>query len=242
MGISSALQNSDIKANILKSDLLDAVYFTLIDANIKTHPAAQSGIPSLPLLEDTVAFTTLTYVTEGTHATIYQATISDGEDGDDMIFCLKLFRQGWMTPFNLEKSAYECLRAADVKECIPEVYGYAARTLVHWGVSEDTQDDELYYGILMEWLSGAEGLSVQNITMSYACRLLEALDKIHKAGVLHFDPFRRNQMVFPGTRRVVWIDFSCAHLNEEYAHAYEIGDVGGILFELVFIPSGFANL
>jgi len=180
-----------------------------------------------------VDFSEILSVSEGTHANIYRVTIREG--ADTAHFCLKLFKQGWTTPFNLEKTAYEHLIAAEVKDCIPKIYGYAARTLYDWGLAGDDSDDELYNGILMEWLEGGQMVSVNNITLTNACSLLEALDRIHKAGVLHFDPFRHNQIVFPGTRRVVWIDFSCAHMNEEYAQPFEMGDVAGILLSLVFI-------
>jgi len=139
-----------------------------------------------------------------------------------------------MTPFNLEKTAFEHLLAAKATNFIPKVHGYDARTLAGWGLPQDENNsDTLYYGILMEWLSGAECLSVHNITFNKACALLEGLDEIHKAGVLHVDPFRRNQMVFPATHRVAWIDFSCAHMNEEFVHSNELGDVAGTIMELV---------
>lgn len=138
-----------------------------------------------------------------------------------------------MTPFNLEKTAYEFLQSANVKDCIPQVYGYAFRTLHNWGFPFDTEDEEVYYGIVMEWLENAEQLSAENITLHYACALLEGLAKIHEAGVLHYDLYSRNMMVIPGTRRALWIDFSCAHMNEEYALPEEMTAATGVILELV---------
>lgn len=62
----------------------------------------------------------------------------------------------------------------------------------------------------MEWLDGAERLNSQNVTIDHAITLVRGLSKIHDAGVLHFDVFERNILVIPGSKRAVWIDFSCA--------------------------------
>jgi predicted Ser/Thr protein kinase len=138
-----------------------------------------------------------------------------------------------MTPFNLEKTAYEYIQAFKVDEFVPRVYGWSVRTLLQWGIDAPSCDDEVYYGIIMEWITGGEQLSVENINIDYACSLLEGLAKIHEAGVLHYDTFRRNLMVVPGTRKAYWIDFSCAHMNEEYVLAQEIGLAAGVIINLV---------
>ena len=183
----------------------------------------------LPRFTDEVKFTDWKFVAEGTHARIFQAREAD----EGALYCVKLFQKGWMTPFNLERTAYEYLQAAGVKSCIPHVYGYSVRSLFNWGLEETTEDTGEWYGLIMEWLAGGEQLSVKNITIDNACSLLLALAKIHEAGVLHYDTYRRNLMVFPGTRRVVWLDFSCAHMNEEYAHAEELELAAGVIFEAV---------
>jgi serine/threonine protein kinase len=67
----------------------------------------------------------------------------------------------------------------------------------------------------MEWIEDAEPLSAANATIHNTSILLAGLSKIHSSGVLHNDTFLRNSLIVPGTRKAVWIDFSCAHLNEE---------------------------
>ena len=137
-----------------------------------------------------------------------------------------------MIPYNLEKTAYEYLQASDIKDIIPFVHGHAYRTLSEWGMPTQQHDQDVYYGLVMDWLEG-EALSVFNVDINNACDLLAALAKIHEAGVLHYDTFRRNMMVFPGTRRVAWIDFSCAKINAGDALASELGDAAGVILELV---------
>ena len=140
-----------------------------------------------------------------------------------------------MTPFNLEKTAYEYLRAANVENHVPVVYGYGFRTLSAWGFPKAVGNNDIYYAIVMEWLEG-EQLSTENITLEHAYNLLKGLSKIHQAGVLHYDIYRRNMMVIPQQARALWIDFSCAHMNEEYAFGIETEAASGVILELVIPP------
>lgn len=159
-----------------------------------------------------------TYVAEGTHALIYKVTAT--VKGKEMVCCLKMFREGWMTPYNLESTAYAFLRSADVTYYIPEVYGWGNRTMTGWGLNGDGFSE--YYGIVMEWLEGAETMNRQNVSMQHAITLANGLAKIHDAGILHFDGFDRNMMVFPGSNRAVWIDFSCAQVGAaEFSYRQE---------------------
>jgi len=80
----------------------------------------------------------------------------------------------------------------------------------------------------MEWIEGAEKISEQNITLDQAVALVAGLEKIHNAGILHFDTYPRNMLVVPGSRRAVWIDFSCSQAGEEYHHDSELY-TGGII-------------
>jgi len=182
---------------------------------------------ALPHIDDTWTFSDWTFVAEGTHAIVYRA--KETEFGE--YYCMKLFRSGWMTPFNLEKTAYELLQDANIVGYIPHVYGYGYRTLSDWGIP--SSEDDIYYGFVMEWLGKAEKVSAENITLDSAAMLLEGLADIHRAGVLHNDMYRRNIMVIPGEERGVWIDFSCAHTDEENMHRQEMNICGGIVLGLV---------
>lgn len=141
--------------------------------------------------------------------------------------CLKLFREGWMTPFNLERTAYTHLRHAGVTYHIPEVYGWGKRTMKGWGLDGDGQSE--YYGIVMEWLEGAQPINQKNVSLEHAVTLTYGLAKIHDAGILHFDGFDRNMMIFPGSNRAVWLDFSCAQVEAaEFAYRQETYSSGAV--------------
>lgn len=194
-----------------------------------TAPSTQE-FEGLPILGEGIKFYDWTFIIAGTHGEIYRAR--DMESGE--YCCVKIFRKGWITPFNLEKTAYEFLKHANINEFIPDVYGYDSRTMSEWGFPGSIGDEDTYYAIVMEWLENGQQLSAENITLDYAWNLLEGLYKIHQAGVLHYDLYRRNMIVIPGTKRALWIDFSCAHMNEEYAMPQEMASAAGIILELVF--------
>jgi hypothetical protein len=140
-----------------------------------------------------------------------------------------------MTPFNLECTAYAYMIEAGIEDYIPEVYGWGKRSVSGWGL-EDIEGDKHgeYYGILMEWLEGAEQISIKNVTMENAIGLANGLLKIHGAGVLHFDTFVRNMMVFPNSKRAAWVDFSCAQIGvTEKIQKQEMYSGGLVPVELV---------
>lgn len=172
-------------------------------------------------------------MSQGTHALIYRT--KGWEDEVTSPYCVKLFKKGWMTPFNLELNAYECLLHADqVHKYIPHVYGYGERTLSQWGVpTELPNDKDLYYGIVMEWVENAEQLSTKNVTVGLASNLLTGLSKIHEAGVLHYDEYPRNMLVVPEIKRSLWIDFSCARMNEDKYLAQEMDIAARIILDKV---------
>ena len=140
-----------------------------------------------------------------------------------------------MTPFNLERTAYAYLRHADVTYYIPEVYGWGKRTRKGWGLDRNGETE--YYGIVMEWLEGAETMNRQNVSLDHAVALAYGLSKIHDAGILHFDGFDRNMMIFPGSNRAVWIDFSCAQVGSiDSAYRQETYSSGAVPMDYVFSP------
>lgn len=185
-------------------------------------------------------FTDVIFMAEGTHSEIYKVTVINKRLGTLMPACLKLFRQDAMTPYNLETTAYTFLNHAGVEYYIPEVYGVGKRTCDGWGMVNDMSEIE-YYGILMEWLDGAERLNSRNVTIDHAITLVRGLSKIHDAGVLHFDAFERNILVIPGSKRAVWIDFSCAQTEHimKFSFPQETYNGGGLPIDYVLIFSIF---
>jgi predicted Ser/Thr protein kinase len=181
------------------------------------------NIAPLPQISSDIVFSDSSFISEGTHALIYKVTTLNEKSLKIMTCCLKVFRQGWMTPYNLETTAYAYLLHAGVKEHIPEVYGCGKRTLFGWGIKpvEDGLNEE-YNAILMEFLEGAEQVTSKNVTVAHAANFANGLAKIHHAGVLHFDTFDRNMLVIPGSKRAVWIDFSCARIDvADYSYEQE---------------------
>lgn len=189
-------------------------------------------IEPLPTLGSSFVFRKVEYITEGTHAWIYKVLLTDGTASKNC--CLKLFRKDWMTPYNLETTAYEYLRHAGVTYHIPRVFGCGVRTVSEWGLEEIEGDRTgLYYGILMEWLDKAEQVSETNLTVDQAVCLIIGMSKIHEAGVLHNDAYPNNAVVIPGTTRGVWLDFSCAKLGAEDYHKNEMTVAGKFPIQLV---------
>lgn len=149
-------------------------------------------------------------------------------DTKPYIRCLKLFRKGWDTPYFLETTAYAYLRLARVEDFVPKFYGYDSRTPSQWGL--DTifgEKDGMFYGILLEWLEGAERLSSQNMTLDNVVDFIRGLAQIHNAGILHNDIFERNMLVIPATKRAVWVDFSCSKMGAEDYHDQETEAMAG---------------
>jgi predicted Ser/Thr protein kinase len=155
-------------------------------------------------------------------------------------YCVKIFKKGWSTPFNLEKTAYAYLKKAKLEEYVPDVYGFDRRTLSAWGLRGLDHDTTKYDGIVMEWIENSEAVSPENITFGHAWLLLEGLRKIHAAGIVHNDPYRRNVLVIPGTETAKWIDFSCAHVTRGPHMADEMRSATSMILECV--PSIFKCL
>jgi hypothetical protein len=180
-----------------------------------------------------IVFSDHEYIAEGTHSVIYRVQVA-GNTFDGHTHCLKVFRKDWMTPYNLETTAYAYLVDAGVKQCIPKVYGWGVRTMSGWGLEHFSGDDTARYcAILIEWIDGAQHLSEENVTIDNAVSFVNGLAQIHNAGVLHYDTFPRNMLVVPGTTRGVWVDFSCSHIGQEEHHDSEMYSGGGIAIRYV---------
>lgn len=181
-----------------------------------------------------MTFSNAVLVSEGTHALIYKAiaTVND----DNFTCCLKLYRKNWMTPFNLECTAYgRLLRAGVDQRYIPKIYGFAKRTLSQWGVSDIGQDEQDgFYGLIIEWIETGQRITPEDLTIDHAVTLINGLRKIHDAEVLHFDVFDRNILIIPGSKRAVWLDFSCAQFDEpDSSYDQEMYIAAGVILQYV---------
>jgi hypothetical protein len=179
-------------------------------------------------------FVDWTLIAEGTHSLIYRVSIAN-YDFSVPYLCVKLFRPRRLLPFNLEKTAYESFLKAQIpSEYIPQIRGYGRRTLETWGLPASSGDGDTYYGLLMEWLEGAERISAKNITLTAACMLLNGLRRIHDAGIYHNDTFARNLVIIPEHEQGVWLDFSCARTGHEQYMREEMQNANALVLEYVF--------
>lgn len=193
---------------------------------------------AVPRIPDDMKFDHLTFMSKGTHALVFRGKEAHVEDSQ--FYCIKLFRKGWATPFNLELTAYErLLHDRNIQKYIPHVYGYGLRTLSEWGFDRSPDDKDVYSGIVMEWIENAKALARDNVTIHNANVLLAGMSKIHQSGVLHYDAFMRNTLVVPEARRAVWIDFSCAHMNEETYLGEEMEGVASSILYRVRAPAHY---
>jgi hypothetical protein len=212
------------------TDKEELIRITSLFQPAKTRRGRES-IEALPRVEKSLTFYDWMLIAKGTHAHIYRTKQVGLEDSPPYL-CVKLFRKGWMTPFNLEKTAYEYLDAAHLERYIPFVFGYDSRTLSQWGLPNvDANDKDLYYAIVMEWIEDAEELSAENITLDSATMILTGLHKIHGAGVLHWDTYKRNMLVVPSENKGLWTDFSCALMGHEASHGQEMESVQWVVLE-----------
>ena len=186
-------------------------------------------------------FYDLTPMARGTHALIYRAQRMN--QANPKYYCVKLFKRRCKAFFDLEMAAYErLLHTENIERYIPKVYGYDARTLSGWGLPAVTNDTDLYYAIIMEWVENAEHFSTDNVTVDTASTLLAGLTKIHEAGVLHDDTFPRNILMVPGTRRALWIDFSVSNTSgKNPPWAGEINIAGAMIMYHVLDHNSYAN-
>jgi len=196
--------------------------------------------PPLPKIPPGVTFSNFEYIAEGTHAVIYKVTAQ--KDDRKATRCLKIYQQGWDTPYYLETTAYAYLRRAQVEEFVPKFYGYDFRNPSDWGLHGATDvNEEPVYGILLEWLDGAEQLSEQNMDSAVVIDFIRGIIQIHNAGILHNDIFERNMLVLP-SKRSVWVDFSCAKMGREDIHDQEASALAGFAIETVRSCSIFADI
>ena len=187
-------------------------------------------IERLPEIASDMMFPKSEFISEGAHAFIYKVLATSRNEQN--IRCLKIFRKGWDSPYLLETTAYAYLRQAGVESFVPEFFGWALRTQSDWGLPCVPDEGEgQYYGILIEWVEGAEPLSEKNINSGLAVNFIRGLNRIHSAGVLHNDTFIRNMLVVPSTKRSVWIDFSCAKIgmDEDYQDQEMWGAAGTVV-------------
>lgn len=141
--------------------------------------------------------------------------------GFDGTVCLKLFSEEWKDAYEREAAAYALMIHRGVKRCIPTVYWVGELSLSQWNGKErkeedgDEHDNEIYYGIVMEYFENFREVDFESIDLPTAMAVARALNRIHEARIYHGDMEERNILLVRESRvvRAVWIDFSCAWIN-----------------------------
>ena len=118
--------------------------------------------------------------------------------------------------FICESTAYRRLKAKGLRDdgYIPHFFGIIRQIRPKsWQPHLDMfiGDKLLPNAILIEYIPHMQMINLSTFTPSRMSKLVDILEKIHAAGVLHNDPYPRNMMVVPGNPdRVLWIDFDRA--------------------------------
>ncbi|KAI0325759.1 hypothetical protein GY45DRAFT_202518 [Cubamyces sp. BRFM 1775] len=121
--------------------------------------------------------------------------------------------------FCKEVNAYAYLASRNVAEAVPQCVGWIKLDVLlkrARGVPSPLlvmlreQEPSVARGLILEDLGGAQCLSVHNINLDIGELTLQALHKLHSAYILHGNPEKDNVLVFPETKRVVWVGFSHA--------------------------------
>ncbi|KAI0660229.1 hypothetical protein C8Q70DRAFT_1105656 [Cubamyces menziesii] len=152
--------------------------------------------------------------------------------------------------FRTEANAYAYISSHNVTSVVPQCFGWTegddllkrirgcpSRLLTL--LSE--RDPKALKGLILEDLTGAQCLSVHNISLDVGEMALRALHRLHSAYILHKKPEKDNVLVFPETKRVVWIGFShaiCQDSVTRQALLAELAEGWAFIYQRL-IPDGF---
>jgi Lipopolysaccharide kinase (Kdo/WaaP) family len=120
--------------------------------------------------------------------------------------------------FLLESKAYRRLKekGLSARGVVPKFYGSIKRIQPqHWKPHLDMFLNDVLppNAILIEHIPHLHQLDLSTYSKDRMDKLVSILRDIHKAGILHGDPYPRNMMVARGNPdRVLWIDFDRAQL------------------------------
>lgn len=125
-------------------------------------------------------------------------------------------------PMHDEIQAYERLQAHGFNEgdngYIPQFYGVIDdfdRSLLPSPAPVTLEDSRGAGAILLEYIPGLQTLDAQTYTRDRWRRMLEILQMIHEAGILHNDIGTHNMGVSAAIERVLWLDFDLATTFDE---------------------------
>ncbi|KAI9058440.1 hypothetical protein FKP32DRAFT_1597532 [Trametes sanguinea] len=181
------------------------------------HP---DSIPPLPRVQhESISSTSWEELHVGRSVAMFRVRQGD-------ILCSKVLKlylgTGQLERFSCEASAYARFALHNVASrtgAVPQCFGWVEFE-TSWlleiitAPSSALQRAVLHHtplvikGLLLEDLSAAEPLTINNISLDVGDRALQSLHSIHAAYVLHNNISKDNVLVFTNTERVVWVGFS----------------------------------
>ncbi|KAJ5783533.1 uncharacterized protein N7518_009210 [Penicillium psychrosexuale] len=96
-------------------------------------------------------------------------------------------------------------------------------------------------GVLIEYIPDLNMIDISNYTEQRAQKLKQLLAEIHKAGIVHLDPYPRNMLIQGDSDRVLWIDFELSqiydpeHLEHPRYFTFEREDMDRFIQKLVIL-------
>ncbi|KAH8435281.1 uncharacterized protein LDX57_012912 [Aspergillus melleus] len=183
-------------------------------------------------------------------SSLYEITLSDNR------YCLKVFHNNGdpgyapngrdMNRFRRELTAYKNLHSWGVcqKGVVPAYHGYIEQldpALYRPHLDHFAGDQNQPNAIMLEYLPDPEELNCVNYSAERFQVAMQGLSEIHRARVLHNDPYPKNIVLVHGeASRVVWIDFDVSttyteaqmedhqvkqYFEEEFLWARSFGDL-----------------
>ncbi|KAI0660228.1 hypothetical protein C8Q70DRAFT_1053441 [Cubamyces menziesii] len=152
--------------------------------------------------------------------------------------------------FRTEMDAYAYLASRNVVEVIPQCFGWielgflleCARGVPSRLLAVLREEKiSVMRGLVFEDLVDAQRLSVHNISLDVGESALQALHQFHSAYILHGKPVKDNVLVFPETKRVVWVGFShavCQGSVTREALLAELAEGWAFIYQRL-VPDGF---
>jgi hypothetical protein len=208
-----------------------------------------SDTAPLPKVPKNAAFDNPKFMAQSFHSQVYSVDVTI--KGERKRAILKLFPKELQNRYTMETDAYRFLNHYDLasRGIVPKFYGDLPSIkkplllkILKDSIPDDVQIALPASGILIEYIEGGETPSSENMTVPIARAILDGLDYIHGARILHGDCNPRNIFVFPQTVRIVWFDFSHSMITRlEGLFETERGAIKSELF-LDFVCSRLMSL
>jgi serine/threonine protein kinase len=179
-----------------------------------------SELESLPTLSKECVLANPKFVARSFHSQVYTVDLIRNNNTSRAI--IKIFPKGLKNRYTKEVNAYRFLYyyGAPEQRVVPRLYGVLPtiskkriKELLQDAIPDNVDLAAPASALVMEYIEGIRPTQ-ENMTDSIAKDILEALNIIHSAHVLHGDVEPMNILISPQTGRAVWIDFSASEINK----------------------------